>query len=176
MICKPIFAKSELATSWTFSAKASRFWYVSSTVKVPKIARRWPSRISVASELICSSFLPRNCSAAVATSSWLEPIFKITVPLTMIGTPCCVYTSGVATSIVRVFRLKTSQRCRIGRMNEPPFVISLTRLPLTSLKLCLPEIMAPEIINTSLGSAVLRWVAKKIKIKIKTMAAMIHGI
>merc|ERR1719468_215260 len=39
--------------------------HTSSTVRVPRMALRWPSRVCRTVDLISCSFLPRNCSEAV---------------------------------------------------------------------------------------------------------------
>ena len=41
-------------------------YLLSSTVMVPRMARKWPSKVCIATPLISSVVLLRNCSAAVA--------------------------------------------------------------------------------------------------------------
>ena len=86
----PIFFRSSAASSVIFWAKACRSALISSTVSVPRIARRCPSRVWKITPLICSVVMPRKRSAAERMETSSPAIFTFATASTVTGTPSLV--------------------------------------------------------------------------------------
>ena len=86
----PIFFRSTAASSVIFCANAERSALISSTVSVPRIARRWPSSVWKITLLISSVVIPRNRSAAARSDTSSPAIFTFATASTVTGTPSLV--------------------------------------------------------------------------------------
>ena len=86
----PIFLRSRAASSVIFWANAWRSALISSTVSVPRIARRWPSSVWKMTPLICSVVIPRNRSAAARIETSSPATLTFATASTVTGTPSLV--------------------------------------------------------------------------------------
>uniref|UniRef100_L7LUJ2 Uncharacterized protein n=1 Tax=Rhipicephalus pulchellus TaxID=72859 RepID=L7LUJ2_RHIPC len=129
-ISMPMRPMSGAATSRTSEANWSLSRYTSSTVSVPKIARRCPSSVCRITPLMWSTSLPRNCSAAVERNSFSVITLHCATPVTVSGTPCDVSTCSqrgvsVITSNVNLCTSVTSHHAHA----QPPTTIFLPAFP-----------------------------------------------
>ena len=86
----PIFFRSTAASSVIFCANADRSALISSTVSVPRIARKCPSSVWKITLLISSVVIPRNRSAAALSDTSSPAIFTLATASTVTGTPSFV--------------------------------------------------------------------------------------
>uniref|UniRef100_A0A6B0V024 Putative is1 transposase n=1 Tax=Ixodes ricinus TaxID=34613 RepID=A0A6B0V024_IXORI len=129
-ISMPMRPMSGAATSLTREANWSRSRYTSSTVRVPRMARRCPSRVCRMTALMWSTSLPRNCSAAVERNSRSVITLHWATPVTVRGTPCEVSTCShrgvrVITSRDSLWTSVTSHHAQA----QPPTTIFLPAVP-----------------------------------------------
>src|SRR5262245_16179990 len=99
----PIFRRSTAASSVIFWAKACRSALISSTVSVPRMARRCPSSVRKITSLILSVLMPRNRSAAPRSDMSSPAIFTLATASTVTATPSFVYAREIFSGIEMMF-------------------------------------------------------------------------
>ena len=86
----PIFLRSTAASSVIFWANACRSALISSTVSVPRMARRCPSSVRKITSLIFSVVMPRKRSAALRSDASSPAILTLATASTVTATPSLV--------------------------------------------------------------------------------------
>ena len=95
----PIRRRSTAASPLIFCAKAWRSVLISSTVSVPRMARRWPSSVWKMTPRIRSDSMPRKRFAAARSETSSLAIFTLATASTFTGTPSRVYARWISSGM-----------------------------------------------------------------------------